>query len=282
MSESKQDRDDLPLQSPGAELVTARKARSLELEAVAESIGIPRDVLVALESDDWERLDAPVYVRGYLRKYARFLRLDEAAIVGAYEASAAPQDPAIRAHASRGLGGHRNVRWLIPLTGLIVVVVLILLGLWGWHHWHAKSLQARAPATAASKMMAPANEPPAPQSGLNAAAGGTRLSAAATGSSLPPAALPDGIRLRLQIIEPSWIEVYGTGHKKLYYNLAAAGTSLNFETAKGPLSVFLGNASGVKITLNGEAFDIPKADISGKTARFELHLKKASNSGATP
>ena len=236
---------------------------------------------MALESADWERLDAPVYARGYLRKYARLLGLDEEEMRGAYEASAAPHDPVVRAHVTRGLGGRRDVRWLIPLTGLIVVIVLILLGLWGWHHWHAKPSQAQAPATAASAMMAPSNEPPAPQSGLNAAAGSTRLSAAASGSSSPPAVFPDGIHLRLQIIEPSWIEVYGTGHKKLYYNLAAAGTSLHFETAKGPLSVFLGNASGVKITLNGETFEIPKADISGKTARFELHLKKAPNAAAT-
>ncbi|MGA7964418.1 MAG: RodZ domain-containing protein [Gammaproteobacteria bacterium] len=282
MSESEQDRGDLPIESPGAALVAARKAQALELEAVAESTGVPRDVLLALESDDWERLDAPVYVRGYLRKYARLLGLDEEAILGAYEASAAPHDPAIRAHVTRGLGGHRDVRWLIPVTGLIVVVALILVGLWGWHHWHAKSSQALVPETAASAMMAPNNGPPAPQSGLDAAASSTQLKATASGSSPTPAVLPDGIHLSLQIIKPSWIEVYGTGHKRLYYNLAAAGTSLHFDTAKGPLSVFLGNASGVKIKLNGEEFEVPKADVTGKTARFELHLKKALNAGATP
>lgn len=282
MSESEQERNTQPPESPGTALAAARKAQELELEAVAESIGVPHDVLVALESDDWEYLDAPVYVRGYLRKYARLLGLDEDAILSAYAASAAPRDPAIRAHVTRGLGSHRNARWLIPVTGLIVVIVLILFGLWGWRHWRAKPSQMQAPAAAASAMMAPSHGPPSSRSALNAAPGSSTRLAAAAASSSAPSASSGGIHLRLRILKPSWIEVYGAGHKKLYYNLAATGTSLHFDTSKGPLSVFLGNASGVKIELNGEAFEIPKADVNGNTARFELHLKTPPRTGTAP
>ncbi len=275
MNATEQDRDDfdsVPSGSPGAMLIAARKAQKLELATVAESAGVPQSILAALESDDWEHLDAPVYVRGYLRKYARLLGLDEETILAAYALSAAPHDPAIHAHVTASLGGLHDVRWLIPVTGLVVLIVLILAGLWGWKHLHTKVSQA--PATAVSAMMTSSRDQPA---GM-----GTSTAALATSGKSNSAASSGGIHLRLRLLEPSWIEVYGPGHKRLYYNLAAAGTPLHFDVAKGPLSVFLGNASGVKLELNGAALEIPKVDISGNTARFEVHSKKASKAGTTP
>jgi cytoskeleton protein RodZ len=253
-------------------LATARKEQKLELATVAESTGMSRGVLTALESDDWEYLDAPVYVRGYLRKYAHLLGLDEETILAAYALSAAPHDPAIHAHVTAGLGGQHEVRWLIPVTGLVVLIALILVGLWGWKHLRTKASQA--PATAVSAMMTSSQGQPAGT--------GTSVTALATSGKSNSVASSGGIHLRLRLLKPSWIEVYGPGHKRLYYNLAAAGTPLHFDVAKGPLSVFLGNASGVELELNGKAFEIPKADIRGNTARFEVHLKKAPKAGTMP
>ena len=265
MSATEQDRDNpdpVPSGSPGAMLAAAREERKLELATVAESTGVPRDVLAALESDDWEHLDAPVYVRGYLRKYARLL--------GLYALSAAPHDPAIHAHATAGAGGPRDVHWLIPVTGLVVLIVLVLVGLWGWKHVHTKV--SRAPAAAASTLPTSSRSQPA----------GTGMSRAAlvTSGKLNSVASSGGFHLRVRVLKPSWIEVYGPAHKRLYYNLAAAGTALHFDVAKGPLSVFLGNVSGVELELNGAGFEVPKADIKGNTARFEVHLKKAPKAGA--
>ena len=275
MNATEQDRgnfDPVPPGSPGAMLIAARKVQKLELATVAESTGVSQGVLVALESDDWEHLDAPVYVRGYLRKYARLLGLDEETILAAYALSAAPHDPAIHAHVTAGLGGPRDVRWLIPVTGLVVLIGLILVGLWGWKHLRTKV--SLAPATATSAMPALGRSQPA----------GISMSAAAlaTSGKSNSVASPGGIHLRLRLLKPSWIEVYGPGHKRLYYNLAAAGTPLHFDVVKGPLSVFLGDVSGVELELNGKAFEIPKADIRGNTARFEVHSKKAPKAGTVP
>ncbi len=275
MNTTEQDRDNLnfvPSGPPGAMLIAARKAQKLELATVAESTGVPQGILTALEADDWEHMDAPVYVRGYLRKYAHLLGLDEETVLAAYALSAAPHDPVIHAHVTAGLGGSHDVRWLVPITGLVVLIVLILVGLWGWKHLHTKALQA--PATAVSAMMTSSQGQPAGT--------GTSVAALATSGKLNSVAPSGGIHLRLRVLEPSWIEVYGPGHKRLYYNLAAAGTPLHFDVTRGPLSVFLGNALGVKLELNGVAFEIPKADISGNTARFELHSKKIPNAGTTP
>lgn len=270
-------------EGPGRTLSAARSKRGLELAAAAESVGVPEEVLAALEADEWDRLDAPVYVRGYLRKYARLLELDEESILAAYEAHAAPRDPAIHAHFTRGLAVHRDVRWLIPVTGVIVVVVLILVGLWGWHRLRTKAHSAQAPAAAASAMMAHETSTGAGVGVSTATAGGTAPAAAAAATSGSGAQSPaGGIHLVLEMTKPSWVEVYGADHQRLYYNLAAAGTRLHFDQAQGPVDVFLGNASGVNIEVNGSPFQVPAKDVTGNTARFELHLKKAPGPGTAP
>ena len=67
----------------------------------------------------------------------------------------------------------------------------------------------------------------------------------------------------------SWIEVYDNNGKRLYYDLAPAGDTLDLAGA-GPLQVFLGNAPGVSIELNGAAFDLKPYARADNTARFKL------------
>ena len=60
----------------GAELRNARIQRGLTIEQVAQDTRISARFLRALEEDDFEALPAPVYVRGFLRSYANYLRID--------------------------------------------------------------------------------------------------------------------------------------------------------------------------------------------------------------
>ena len=67
----------------------------------------------------------------------------------------------------------------------------------------------------------------------------------------------------------SWVEVYDDTGKRLYYDLAPAGDTLDLSGA-GPLQVFLGNAPGVSIELNGQPFDVKSYSRADNTARFKL------------
>ena len=60
----------------GEEFRSAREARGLTLSDVAEQIHIRSVYLNAIENDDWKSIGAPVYVRGFIRTYARFLAVD--------------------------------------------------------------------------------------------------------------------------------------------------------------------------------------------------------------
>lgn len=259
--------------SPGRQLSEARKANDMALESVSESTGIPLNVLEALEANDWGKLDAPVYVKGYLRKYASLLGLDPEAVIKSYETDALPSDPEIHAHVSEYLPTGHNVRWLIPLTGLIVIVLVIFVGLWSWHRFHARTDHAQAPASAVSAMMALTNAGPEQASSAKA---GVALPGTDAGAATKEQATQPGLHLHLQIEQPSWVEVYGPDKKRLYYNLAAAGASLNFHATHEGLTVYLGNASGVRLTVNGHPFKIPASDISGHRARFKVPVSSAS------
>ncbi|MGK2964042.1 MAG: helix-turn-helix domain-containing protein, partial [Tepidiformaceae bacterium] len=60
----------------GDSLRRARDARSLSLSDIARDTHIPEYLLEALERDDFAAVPAPVYVRGFIRNYARRVGLE--------------------------------------------------------------------------------------------------------------------------------------------------------------------------------------------------------------
>ena len=85
----------------------------------------------------------------------------------------------------------------------------------------------------------------------------------------------DLTRVKFTLSSASWVEVYDNNGKRLYYDLAPAGDSLEL-SGSGPLQVFLGNAPGVSVELNGSPFDLKPYARPDNTARFKL-----SNSGGS-
>lgn len=70
----------------GETLKSARERLGMSLEHAAKLLCLPKQIVVALEDEDHEALPAPVYVKGYLRAYARALEIDEQKIIEKYQA----------------------------------------------------------------------------------------------------------------------------------------------------------------------------------------------------
>jgi cytoskeleton protein RodZ len=71
--------------SVGGRLKDARVARGLSLEDIAHTTKVPRSMLQHLEADAFQRMPAPVFVRGFIRAYAKAVGVDPNPIVRAFE-----------------------------------------------------------------------------------------------------------------------------------------------------------------------------------------------------
>ncbi len=70
----------------GQQLRDAREAQELTLEQVEQTLRIRARYLEAFEAGAYEDLPGAVQARGFLRNYARFLRLDEGAVLAQFDA----------------------------------------------------------------------------------------------------------------------------------------------------------------------------------------------------
>jgi cytoskeletal protein RodZ len=68
----------------GETLRKARTERGVELSEVEQATKIRAKFLEAMEKDRWGALPAPVYARGFLDIYARYLGLDQRALLDEY------------------------------------------------------------------------------------------------------------------------------------------------------------------------------------------------------
>lgn len=68
------------------QLRRAREDQKLNVYQVAEITKIKTDHIRALESGTYDVFSAPVYIRGFVRTYARVLKLDEAQVLADLEA----------------------------------------------------------------------------------------------------------------------------------------------------------------------------------------------------
>ncbi len=84
----------------GERFRAAREARGVSLSDVADQIRIRSVYLSAIEDENWNAIGAPVYIRGFLRTYARYLGLDPEEAVAEFNATLpeppAPQQPSSR------------------------------------------------------------------------------------------------------------------------------------------------------------------------------------------
>jgi cytoskeletal protein RodZ len=86
----------------GEKLIKFRAEARLTVQDMAKAIKVQAKYIEFLENGVYEKLPADVYVRGYLRSYARYLNIDEESLVRLYEQErnisqsinpAAPQKP---------------------------------------------------------------------------------------------------------------------------------------------------------------------------------------------
>ena len=280
----------LPVASTaGAQLRAAREAAGLSQEAVAQQLKLAPRQVRAIEEDDYARLPGRTFVRGFVRNYARLVRLDPSAVMAALPRGdgTSPLDRPSLTAVSRPMvelpvaSMRRNTwtRWLIPLALLAIVAAA---GVYEFMRNPAASRRLPvengsvtppppAPAgpstTALPNPLANAKtESAAPMEKGESAAAATSAAPSstttATAESIAPTTTPStptvaapSATLLLTFKEKSWVEVKDGNGAAIFLQTGAAGTT---QTLSGtpPLDVSIGNAAGVILTYRGQPIDI--------------------------
>jgi cytoskeleton protein RodZ len=217
-----------------------------------------------------------VFARGHLRKYAQLLDLDEAALLEAYAGEAAPAEP-VPAPAVRS-----RERFAVDdgLNWPVVLVVLLVVGVAAFAVWRLWDQPGEpVPVTTELSQVWAGGEtlalvepavtprgplPPPPTTGVAAASAPSAATPLAQGA---PAG--DGPLLAISYTGECWTEVSDAAGTRLFFGMARAGQRVAVR-GEAPFSVVLGNAAAATLSLAGEPWPIPDAQVVNNVARLRI------------
>jgi cytoskeleton protein RodZ len=283
---------------PGELLSSAREKKNWTTGRVAQELNLDETVIEALEANRFDDLGAPVFARGHLRKYARLVDLEPTTILEAYVGiEGIEQAPPVVAAGglatsdqSKG-GGYGRLRVIV----LVILAAAVLI-------WRMLATLDQSPSsTGLGQTELSFDEPesatvgdiepppveqttgqvqdePAPQAAVPVVPTPDSRSDALIEADEPAAPAADveagslsttAVRVEVNFVADSWIEVRDSDGARLLYELGRQGRR-RIATGEPPLRVFLGNADGAQMSVDGEAFEIPDESRLGRTARFTI------------
>jgi cytoskeleton protein RodZ len=293
----------------GARLRAGRERRGLTVLQAAERLHVDPKTLESLEAEDFTALDAPVYVRGHLRRYAELVGEPAAELQELYASTTRTAQPDLtRIPKVEPASDPRKL--VLPALALVTGFA-IAGGVW-WVLTLSKggsgaartaqtapTAQTASSGTAASSL-APAAEAATrgePRAVAMKGSGPASLPAvapqtngvsrpatitAAAGADAPPGAAtkPRQAQLTLRFSAESWAEVYDSEGQRLFYDIGAPDSTRSFKGTP-PLRIVLGNAPGVAVEVNGRLTDIGALTHADGTAQFVVN-RSGRAAGASP
>ncbi len=112
----------------GALLHEARVAKGLSLYDLENETKIKHRYLESIEDGEFDRIPGEVYLRGFLRSYARAVDLDPGEVIAQYEYFLDPPAPIERGKARKKRAAQRRKQRIY--LGLIVLLALTALVIW--------------------------------------------------------------------------------------------------------------------------------------------------------
>ncbi len=279
---------------PGAALAAQREAMGWSVEQVAEQLKLAVRQVAALEAGDYAALPGPAVVRGFIRAYAKVVKLDAAPLVAmvaletpepgdATGTTVKRERPATFSEVRFPTQGRRSGLPLGWIAAAVAVAVAAALA-WQFHLIPAQWLHAEVgtPAVASetanaagqpsmTELAAPMTASPTVVKTDPAAANGivepdsitvaAPETAPAPAAAAPvysvetaPAAGPN--TLVLSASADSWVEVKPAKGAALFSRLMRAGSRESVEIHE-PVTLVVGKPAGVVATLRGTAVELP-------------------------
>jgi cytoskeleton protein RodZ len=260
----------------GTRLRQAREAAGLTLDDVGQRLRMPVQVVKSLEEEQWQKLGAPVFVRGQLRSYARLLNVDISQLLEQAQVGAVvPPTLVSHTHTPRARRIAENLGRRMLYVGITAVLAVPV---WFATRGHFDNTPS-APNTAsldaipAAVPVAPATVGSEPAARNEPAAVAAKPAATPYVASLAPVPRPAPAaaataNLDMQFSGDSWVDIAGPDGGSVEKALIKAGETRSF--TPGQVSrVTLGNASAVQVQQNGAIVDLTPYQRAN-VARFQV------------
>ena len=295
----------------GAVLSAARMKRDLSIATAAMQSNLSQDIIERLEQNRFAEIGAPVFTRGYLGLYARFLGLNEAAVSQAFNKIKSEPAPELRLTAANIESQARPYRrrsylgsWLL-LIPVVAIGGVLLYQLFDNNSWLMTQINGAFNAPQASSETTPA-EGGSANSGneIVLEVGGTPLSPEGTplspesaqnipGLTPPPAADNSAVSsdkpaetpaadtppaaaanrgIQLSFSVESWIEIKDSGNKKVLSKLVKAGEKVELPADGAPYNLNLGRPDGVVMLINGQEQPLENYRQKNSGRRFNVDV----------
>jgi cytoskeletal protein RodZ len=231
----------------GTWLRRQREARQISLREVAERTKISIRYLQAMEDDRFEVLPAPVFAKGFLREYARYVGLSPDEVVNHYLSVQQPQ-ASVEGDEGRherrpGSGGSWLPRWLTMVLAILLLLGLAVLLAFLSERWR----QHRAGAAGETR-------PPIPPLPAIVAPLATPVPSA---PPVPAAAPSAPLEVTVDFNQECWVEAVVDGGSRRA-EMREQGESMQIEAKQSVVFAKLGNAAAVDIQVNGFPYPLDK------------------------
>lgn len=131
--------DNLRSMGPGDRLQAERIKLGLSIEDVAMRMHLSIGILEAIEENNFDDITAPIFVKGYLRAYARIVSLNEDEMIQQYLDYYSDEDPPINSTSNLApeiSSDDARIKWT---TYLVIIGLLGLLAVWWWNQYQVKT-----------------------------------------------------------------------------------------------------------------------------------------------
>jgi cytoskeleton protein RodZ len=275
--------------TPGEQLRAERQRQGLSVGEVARQLKLATRQVEALERDDHASLPGSIFVRGFLRNYARALGLDADALVRkafgetdappaagpAAGATPAPLPSPLQDKSSlnvpveSGVPRRRGAApWIAAGAVLAVAAVAAVVLLAGRGPATPSSTEVAIGGAGSAAIPPPADTPPAaasPEASPEAAPAREDEASLASARSAPvaPVAEPSnavvigtrGPEMLFRFSRESWVEIRDGDGRVIFSQLNPEGSE-RVVRGKPPLELVVGNASGVALAYRGKSVDL--------------------------
>lgn len=214
----------------------------------------------ALEREDWSRIGEPVYVRGFLKNYARMMDVDCAPALAALSA---PQPP--RINLRHDSAPNHSMSWFPYAFWSLMAVAAVMVSL----------VVVEAFGPSARRIGAP--QPTQLQQPPTVSQVRETFATAANAPTLASNAGKDGVNLHLHLTDASWLSVRVDG-KQVVYGILPAGAERDFHGDRR-IDLRAGNAGGVQAQVDGR--DLGTLGKAGEVSD-QTFLQRAQAHSAGP